>query len=141
MLIRRSSIALIASLAALVLLAACASPGPLQRMQSRLAQVESVAGEPVDNFHFWTLYRWEPLGREHVAVWTRIDTAWLIEVRPPCSGLEFTQSIGLTATQNRVYARFDKLVFEQQSCFIASIRPIDTKALKALKAAAATASP
>ena len=112
---------------------ACAGPGPLKRMEARLAEVESVSGAPVESFHFWRLDRWEPLGRKHVAVWTRIDEAWLIEVQEPCSGLDFAQVIGLSSSGQRVYQRFDDVLFDKQRCRIAQIRPIDVKALRALR--------
>ena len=124
-----------------VLLAGCASPGPAERQMRRLQLVQDVVGEPVESFHFWRLDRWEPLGREHVAVWTRLDTAYLIRVRQPCSGLEYATTIGLSSTGQRVYQRFDDVFFEQQRCRIDEIRPIDVKALKAATAAQKAAEP
>jgi hypothetical protein len=117
----------------MVLASGCSSPGPLQRMEARLVEVDSVSGAPVESFHFWNLDRWEPLGRKHVAVWTRINEAWLIEVQEPCSGLDFTHVIGLSSTGQRVYRKFDDVHFENQRCRIAEIRPIDVKALRALR--------
>lgn len=111
-------------------LTACASTGPGERMSQRLALYEGVAQEPVKSFHFWQMHRWEPLGREHLVVWTRLDTAYLIAVQPPCSGLDFTQAVGLSSTQNRVFSKFDDVRFENQRCRIAEIRPIDVAALK-----------
>lgn len=113
------------------LLVACSSPGPAERQARRLQLVQDVAGAPVESFHFWRLDRWEPLGRRHLAVWTRLDTAYLLQVDEPCSGLEFTVTIGLSSTGQRVYQRFDDVFFEHQRCRIAEIRPIDVKALKA----------
>jgi len=113
-------------------LVACAAPGPAQRMAARLQQFEAVAGAPVESFHFWQLDRWEPLGERHVAVWTRVNEAYLIEVREPCSGLDFARSIALTSTQNRVQRRFDSVLFEHQRCRIESIRPVDGREFKRL---------
>ena len=111
-------------------LTACASMGPGERMSQRLALYQDAASEPVKSFHFWQMHRWEPLGREHLAVWTRLDTAYLIEVQAPCSGLDFTQTVGLSSTQNRVFSKFDDVRFENQRCRIAEIRPVDVAALK-----------
>lgn len=112
-------------------LAGCASVGPTERMSQRLDLYQDVAQAPVKSFHFWQMYRWEPLGREHLAVWTRLDTAFLIEVQKPCSGLDFAHVVGLSSTQNRVYSRFDDVRFDDQRCRIAQIRPVDVAALKA----------
>lgn len=123
-------------------LSACASTGPVERAQQRLALYQSATSEPVKSFHFWTMHNWEPLGREHLAVWTRLDRAFLIEVRPPCSGLDFTQVVAITSTQNRVYRDFDSVRFDTDSCRIGEIWPVDVEAFrKAEKAARAEATP
>lgn len=124
-------------LIALVVLAGCAGSGVRERSLARLAEVQSVAGEPVESFHFWRLDRWEGLGPAHVAVWTQVNEAWLIEVKEPCQGLEFATVIGLSSSVQRVYSRFDDVRFENQRCRIAEIRPIDVKALRALRRDAA----
>jgi hypothetical protein len=106
-------------------------PGPRERAARRLVEVERHAGAPVENFHFWKIDRWEGLGPLEVAVWTRINEAWLLKLRRPCAGLEFATGIGVTSTGNRVFRNFDAVVFERQRCQIAEIRPVDGKALKA----------
>ena len=124
----------IAVLTCLVLaLSACASGGSQQRSQARLLDVQSVAGEPVESFHFWRLDRWESLGPADIAVWTGVNEAWLIHVREPCHGLDFALEIGLSSSGQRVYSRFDDVRFDTQRCGIAEIRPIDVKALRALR--------
>ena len=117
---------------AVIALAACTTPGPRERQAARLAEFEAVAGEPVERFHFWDLQRWEVLGPYEIAVWTRINEAWLIRVNRPCAGLEFAQTIGLSSNQNMVSTRFDAVLFERQRCNIREIRPVDGKALKRL---------
>ncbi len=116
-----------------VVLAGCASPGPREREAARLALFESVAGDPVESFHFWDLHRWELLGPESVAVWTRVNEAWLIHVDRPCTGLQFASAIALTSNQNRVTRRFDAVRFGNERCPIREIRPVDGKALKAAR--------
>lgn len=130
--------AALAAVALLLALAGCAGNGPAQRDAKRLQEFQSVAGEPVASFRFWTLHRWEGLGREHLAVWTRINTAYLIKVHGPCSGLDFATSVGLTSSDHRVYQKFDEVVFADQRCRIAEIRPVDVAALKKLRAEAET---
>jgi hypothetical protein len=112
------------------MVAACSTPGPAERQARRLQLIEEVAGAPVESFHFWRLDRWEGLGREHVVVWTRLDTAFLLRVDAPCQGLDYALTLGLTSTNQRVYQRFDSVLFEDQRCRIAEIRPVDVKALR-----------
>lgn len=128
-----SPIRILSALLLMLLLSACAGPGPLKRMEARLAEVESVAGEPVESFHFWTLHSWEPLGRRHLLVHTRISEGWLLRIDEPCPGLEFAINVGLSSSNNRVYQRFDTVNFDKQRCRIDEIRPVDVKALRALR--------
>jgi hypothetical protein len=130
--ISRRIVATLLSLCAAAAGTGCASPGvgPRERELARLEEVEPHAGAPVQDFHFWSIDRWEGLGPEHVMIWTRPNEAWLIRVRLPCNGLEFAQSIGLSSTQNHVYRAHDAVLFEHQRCRIAELRPVDGRALK-----------
>ena len=123
------------SLGALALLLAngCASslPGPAERAEKRLGEVERHAGSPVEEFHFWQMDRWEGLGPAAIAVWTNPNEAYLIQVRKPCAGLDFADSVGVTSTGRRVSQSFDFVTFGHQRCRIDEIRPIDVKGLKA----------
>jgi hypothetical protein len=119
-----------AALVAAALLAACMSPSPRERDAARLAQFESVAEAPVDSFRFWTLHKWESLGPEAIAVWTRLNEAYLLRVDKPCVGLEYARAIGLSSSANTVNRRFDTVNFGDQRCRIAEIRPVDAKAVK-----------
>ena len=123
----------IAFVALLISLTACAAPGegPSSREAAKLELYRQFAGEPVRDFHFWRLDRWDVLGTHDIAVWTNTTDAYLVHVAKPCFGLDFASTIALTSTQQRVYARFDSVLFEQQRCRIAEIRPVDGKAYKA----------
>ncbi len=116
----------------LLLLSACAG-NPVQRRQEQLQRYLAVAGEPVKSFRYFSLNSWTPLGKAHLAVWTKPREAWLIQVMPLCHDLDFAQSIALTSSLNRVYARFDKVLVRDYTCRIESIRPIDVGALKDLQ--------
>lgn len=111
-------------------LAGCASPGPGERRATRLQQVESAAGEPVESFRYWQMYSWESLGDHALAIWTRPNEAWLVEVEQPCGDLQWGHTIALTSTMHRVAARFDAVLVEDQRCRIKRIRPVDVKALR-----------
>lgn len=135
-----SRTALTALLGCTIALAGCASSSPKQRDADNLARYQAYAGEPVDSFHLRRLQNWVSLGREHFAVYTSLNEAWLIEVWQPCNGLDFAQAISLTSTGSRVYARFDSVQFEQQSCRIQQIRKVDARAMKAARRAESAAS-
>lgn len=116
-------------------LSACASGG--LRDAERLELYRANAGEPVGSFNFLgRINGWTPLGSSALAVWTRPNEAFLLELFGPCQDLEYTTAIGLTSSANRVYARFDKVLVRSSSsinmpCNIQTIRPLDIKALRA----------
>jgi hypothetical protein len=117
------------------LLGACASPGPRERDALRLDQFMEAAGAPVDSFQFVRMHRWQGLGPEAVAVWTRLNQVYLIRVEQPCFGLEFARSIALTSSVARVSRRFDAVLFEDQRCRIEEIRPVDNDRLRVMQRA------
>lgn len=128
---RSIRLAFVVSMALAVSQVACAGAGPRERELTKLAQFERFAGEPVDSFQFWEMDHREALGPEHFAVWTKINEAFLIQVKQPCPGLEFARGVALTSTAHRVHRRFDAVLVDDQRCLIQQIRPIDAKALKA----------
>lgn len=122
-------------IAGTVLLAACAT-NRTERTAEQLQRYLDAAGEPVPSFRYFSFNSWTPLGKEHLAVWTRPREAWLIQVMPLCHDLEFAHNIALTSSINRVYARFDKIIVSNYTCRIQAIRPIDVAKLRDLQKAA-----
>ncbi len=116
-----------------LLLAACSSVPYAQRQAQRLADYTAAAGAPVSNFRFFTLYSWEPLGDKAVAVYTRPNEAWLLDIGGGCPDLPFTSVLGLTSNLNQVSVRFDHVVTGRTPfpCTITQIRPVNVKQLKA----------
>lgn len=116
-----------------LLLAACASTAPRDRMAERLEEYRAVAGEPVPNFRYFQLWSWEPLGNEAVAIYTRPGEAWLLDLSGPCHDLPYTPVIGISSSLQRVYARFDNVYTGRREipCRIETIRPVDVKKLRA----------
>lgn len=114
-----------------VALAACASTTPREREEVALARYSAHAGEPVSSFHLRLMREWVSLGSTHLAVYTSVNEAWLLEVEQPCHGLDFTRAVQLTSTGSRVYSRFDSVRFEHQICRIREIRKVDVRAMKA----------
>lgn len=117
------------------LLAACASAPYAQRISERQAAYAAAAGAPVRQFRFFTLYSWEPLSDSQLAVYTRPNEAWLLDLSGGCPDLAFVNSIGFTSSVNQVMVGFDKVLTGRRSfpCIISQIRPVDVKSLKAVQ--------
>jgi hypothetical protein len=125
---RKTTWAVVALAAAL---GACSSVPYAQRLAQRQAAYASAAGAPVRSFRFYNLYSWEPLGDSQLAVYTRPNHAWLLDVGS-CPNLEFANTIGLTSFAGSVSVNFDKVLTGRgyPPCFVAKIRPVDVAALK-----------
>jgi hypothetical protein len=96
--------------------------------QENLERFEKYAGAPIDEFEFWSLYKWQLVGPEKVVVWSTINDAYLVTVEKPCPGLEFARGIGVTSKQRHIVsAKFDEVTYGKGRCQIAEIRPIDYK--------------
>ena len=130
----RHSIVLFAA-AALASLSACATDRA-QRDADKLALYNAHAGAPVNKFrYFGSINGWTPLGAEAIAVWTRPNEAYLLDLTGPCPEIEFTPAITITNTFGQVSVPFDKVIVYSRSavnvpCHIARIRPLDIKAIK-----------
>ena len=125
------STALIAALG----LAACSGVPYAQRVSQRQAAYAAATGKSVDSFRFFgSLWSWEPLGTDQLAVYTRPGEAWLLDV-PGCTNLEFANAIGLTSSLNQVSVGFDKVLTGRRflPCTITRIHAIDVKRLKSVQ--------
>lgn len=99
-----------------------------ETMQKNLARYEKYLGDPVDQFQFWTLYKWQLVGPTKVVVWSTINDAYLVTVEDPCPDLEWANTIALTSKQSHfVSAKFDSVTFGKGQCQIKQIQPIDYK--------------
>lgn len=114
--------------------AGCASTA--LRDAERLTLYRTHAGEPVDSIQYFGNYNgWTPLGGDTMALWTRPSQAWLVEVYPPCSDLDFAHTIGIRNQGGRLHARFDRIQVSNNGlipleCTIKEIRPLDVKAIR-----------
>lgn len=117
------------------MLAACASAPYAQRTSERQAAYAAAAGAPVRNFRFFSLYSWEPLSDSQLAVYTRPNEAWLLDLGGDCQDLAFVNSIGLTSSLNQVMVGFDRVLTGRGNfpCTISQIRPVDVKSLRAVQ--------
>jgi hypothetical protein len=116
----------------------CVSGGGIPE-DEKLALYRANARPPVPSFrYFGSLSGWTPLGDQAVAIWTRPNEAYLLEVDGPCPDLDYAQAIGITSQAGMVYARFDRVIprvgggrADPLPCHIRQILPLDVKALKA----------
>jgi len=117
------------------MLAACASAPYAQRTSDRQAAYAAAAGAPVRHFRFFSLYSWEPLSDSQLAVYTKPNEAWLLDLGGDCQDLAFVNSIGLTSNLNQVMVGFDRVLTGRRNfpCTISQIRPVDVKSLKAVQ--------
>lgn len=104
----------------------------------RLDLYRAHAGDPVSSFMFnGRLWGWRSLGDGTLAVWTRSNQAYLIELTGRCPDLQFTNTIDLTSSVGRVSAGFDRVIVRQPpgrnpgrvGCPIRTIRPLNTQSV------------
>jgi hypothetical protein len=140
--------------ALLSLLAACASnkpaaeaPGaqgagagtapPATAQERALARYSAYAGRPIKSFTWLGRFdSWEPLGKDHLLVYTRPNEAYLLKVSGPCDVRFATGPIGITSTNYTVYAGLDSIAVNsgpggRWQCPIDEIRPLDVRGMKA----------
>ncbi len=118
-------------------LAACSSM-PKQSSAEKLAMYRASAGAPVKDFsYFGNINGWQPLGQSALAVWTKPNEAYLLDLAGPCPDLEFAPAISITNMMGRV-STFDRVRPigggggpMRMSCRIKTISPLDMKSLKA----------
>ena len=143
--------------ALLVLLAACAStrpadggtaaavgarggngaPPPATAQERALAQYSAYAGRPVKSFNWLGRFdSWEPLGKDHLLVYTRPNEAYLLGVSGPCDVRFASGPIGISSTNYTVYQGLDSITVRSGiggtwQCPIDEIRPLDVRGMKA----------
>jgi hypothetical protein len=118
-------------LVAAVLTAACTGIPRQERDHEQLERYLQYAGPPLDRITYLGRYDgWQALGRYQLVLWTNINDAYLITVRPPCEDLQFADHIGVTKTASTIDARFDSVIVRHWKCQIAEIRPIDYRRMK-----------
>jgi hypothetical protein len=119
-------------------IAACSSYPRLTDAE-RLALYRDHAGEPVRSFQLVgsRLNGWTSLGDTALAVWTRPNQAYLLELMGPCLDLGTAQAISISNMTSQVSARFDSVTvigglpsIGRIPCRIGSIRPLDVKAVR-----------
>ena len=94
------------------------------------ARFEQYAGQPIDGFTMWDMYKWQLLGPDTVAVWTGVNDVYMLKVELPCINLENAKAIVVTSKMShQVNRRIDFVNFGSQQCQILEIRPVDYRAM------------
>jgi hypothetical protein len=118
-------------LVAALLAGGCSGIPRRQRDQEQLDRYLRYAGDPVDHITYLGHYdNWQSVSRYQVVLWTNINDAYLITVRPPCEDLQFAQRIGITQTASTISSRFDAVLVKHWRCQVSEIRPIDYLRMK-----------
>lgn len=125
------------ALFAVAALAGCATTGKLSSSE-RLQLYRAHAGAPVKDFqYFGSLNGWTELGDSALAVWTKPNEAWLLNLSGPCMDLSYAPAISVTNMMGRVSAKFDRVIVRgggpnmmRVPCRIDTIQPLDVKALR-----------
>src|SRR5215469_4572205 len=123
----RHAFNLLGTLSMLSLIAACASSrpageaagasavgattaAPATAQERALARYQTYAGRPVKSFTWLGRFdSWEPLGKDHLLVYTRPNEAYLLKVSGPCDLHFVTGPVGITSTHSTVYALLDSI--------------------------------
>ena len=114
-----------------LLAAGCSGIPRRERDQEQLDRYMRYAGEPVDHITYLGHYdNWQSVSRYQLVLWTNINDAYLITVRPPCEDLQFAQRIGITQTASTISSRFDSVLVKHWRCQISEIRPVDYLRMK-----------
>lgn len=120
--------ALAASTALLVAGAALADTAKV--MAENLAKFQHYAGKPLESITAFQIQGWQPLGEDHIAIWTGVNDVYLIRVAKPCVNLSWAHGVGITPHMNQIRTRFDVVRVEGMPCQIESIRKVDYVALR-----------
>lgn len=123
-------------LVALLALGAC-STAPRMSSAERLELYRAHAGEPVRSISVQArLWGWRALGDDTLAIWTRSDRGYLVELINRCPEISFAKKIALTNRSGRVWAGFDSVIVQRGGrssnptlCRINTIRPIEPRAV------------
>ena len=114
--------------AATLAAAATASAG------SKRIDYAAYAGEPVKEIRYFQLYNWQRTGKQHLVIWTKPSTAYLLSVPKSCATLINTRMTiqigGVASIKGRIQVSDDVLIGDLH-CRINEIRPLDMERMKA----------
>ncbi len=90
--------------------------------------------EPVEQFKFWSMYKWQLVGPDKVVVWTTPNDAYLLTVETPCTQLQWSSNLAVTSqASHTVTRRMDAVLADDDRCRIAEIRPVDYRRMESAR--------
>ncbi len=130
---KRISVGLSCAVATTLLLGACASVPNTDNQELQFYRAH--AGAKVDSFNYLGhMDSWKALGSSTIALWTRPNEAWLIDLVGICNNLEYTPAIGIPRSVGQVRTGSEVLVHDpsgiENPCYIQAIRPLDAEAIR-----------
>jgi hypothetical protein len=108
---------------ALAVLAACvAGPAVALPPVESDPQALQALGEPVTRIPTaHRVYEFEPLDAEHVMLSISEEQRYLLTLNRECFGLRFARHVGITASDDTIWAGFDALTADGEACSIREI--------------------
>lgn len=114
-----------------LLLTAGAQADTPETQRKNLERFTPYLQEPVGQFKFWSMYKWQLVGPDQVVVWTTIDDAYLLTVETPCTQLQWTHDLAVTSqASHTVMRRMDAVIAGNDRCRILQIQPIDYRRME-----------
>ena len=81
--------------------------------------------EPVRSIEFADqINDWEQLDDQHVVLRSSSQNQYLITLRSRCLGLNWARNVGVTMSNNTIWAGFDALTVDGNQCEIEMINPL-----------------
>ncbi|MEM7099559.1 MAG: DUF6491 family protein [Pseudomonadota bacterium] len=75
---------------------------------------------------------WEPIDDKHIVVSLSPSKSYLLTLRRECPTLSHATNVGVSASNNRIYAGFDYITADGSKCPIAAINKLSEAQKKAL---------
>ena len=96
--------------------------------------MKSAPGLPVKKISFADrINTWEVVDGQHLLVSLSKSKAYLLKVRDNCRSLQSTHKVGISSSNNTVYAGFDYVTADGQRCGIQSINKLTKAELASIK--------
>ena len=98
------------------------------------AAMKSQPGLPVKKIKFANqIETWEVIDRQHLLVSLSATRNYLLKLRQNCRSLNASSHLGISSSNNTVYAGFDYITANGQRCSIQSINKLSKAELASLK--------
>lgn len=118
---RNSTVSLtLGALALWLAVPAAALPPPVPDVAELVRSGEPVASIPTAD----QVYAFKPLDYEHVVLSTSAETHYLVTLNRQCVGLHLARHVGVTASNNMIWAGFDVLTADGEACTIREIHRV-----------------